>query len=170
MFVFFGKIHNNQVIIFFVLENHSTLINIKFCHTSNLPELCIYTKDTTAEMALKSAQYTQKRNKFGHFRSFYLGKLTWSKASIPYIYMRPLYQLWDKNEIIFIIYIYMLITSEETLFFNKQLNVPGIAWRCLWCKKDIVKIRRVTVPAKIDFLHPKTTSWKYSFIRRRTNV
>ena len=46
-----------------------TSIYIKFCHTSNLPELCIYTKDTTAEMALKSAQNTHKKIEIGNFRS-----------------------------------------------------------------------------------------------------
>ena len=33
------------------------------------PRICIYTKGTTAEMALKSAQNTHKRNKICHFRS-----------------------------------------------------------------------------------------------------
>ena len=51
-----------------IKECYSTLY-IKFCHMLNLPELCIYTNDTTAEMALKSAQNTYKRNKIGHFRS-----------------------------------------------------------------------------------------------------
>ena len=54
---------------FEIKECYSTLIYMKFCHTSNLPELCIYTKDTTAEMALKSAQNTHKRNKISYFRS-----------------------------------------------------------------------------------------------------
>ena len=52
-----------------IKECYSTLIYVKFCHMSNLPELCIYTKDTTAEMVLKSDQNTHKRNNIGHFRS-----------------------------------------------------------------------------------------------------
>ena len=48
----------------FFFENQSVLfalIYIKFCHMSNPQELYIYTKNTTAEMALKSAQNTHKR-------------------------------------------------------------------------------------------------------------
>ena len=51
-----------------IKECYSTLIYLQCCHTSNLPEFCVYTKDMTAEMALKSAQNTHKRNKIGHFR------------------------------------------------------------------------------------------------------
>ena len=64
-----------------ITECYSTFIYIMFCHMSNLPELSIYAKDVTVEMALKSAQNTQKRNKIGDFRfptfkSIFLGKLT----------------------------------------------------------------------------------------------
>ena len=58
-----GGIHSNQRVLF------DPYIYIKFCHTSNPPELFLYTKDITVEMLLKSAQNKRKRNKTGHFRS-----------------------------------------------------------------------------------------------------
>ena len=51
-----------------IKECYLTLTDIKFCHTSYLPELCTYTKDTTVEMALSSTHNTHKRRKIGHFR------------------------------------------------------------------------------------------------------
>ena len=69
-FVFFlGKIHNNQGGFSKSKSAIRLFIYIEFCHTSNLLELCMYTKVTTAEVALKSAQNTHKRNKISHFRS-----------------------------------------------------------------------------------------------------
>ena len=67
-----------------IKECYSTFIGIKFCHTSYPPELSIFTKDTTFEVASKSVRSSRNRkrpivfgSKYGYlaYKSVYLGTL-----------------------------------------------------------------------------------------------